>query len=87
MDETDKKKILSEEVKKFKDLKQEIMHSKSMKTGGWSWTSAGFLAAPSLKIRVFSFGEHTESADGLLQANPVTSVSSKWKIRGLSDAR
>lgn len=33
MDETEKKKILSEEVKKFKDLKQEIMHSKSTDTG------------------------------------------------------
>ena len=32
MDESEKKKILSGEVKKFKDLKHEIMHSKSMGT-------------------------------------------------------
>jgi len=46
MDESDKKKILSEEVKKFKGLKHEIMLSKSMDTEAVVATPAKKTLAP-----------------------------------------
>lgn len=46
MEETEKKKILSGEVKKFKNLKQEIMHAKNMDTEAVAVTPAKKTLAP-----------------------------------------
>ena len=67
MDETEKKKILSEEVKKFKDLKQEIMYSKSMDTGAVEVAPAKKTLAPATPAQPPAVPSHSGVPDGNYQ--------------------